>query len=75
MGLSKYEAGTDKFHCYCGKKGTEDRYQTSRSITLSSLLTNSKLTFLEVMLLIYDVFNKVPAKSLKKENKLGDHAM
>ena len=23
MGLSKYEAGTDKFRWYCGKKGTE----------------------------------------------------
>jgi ribosomal protein S27AE len=75
MNLSQYEAGTDKFRWNCGKKGTEGRYQTSRSISHSSWFTNSKLIFLEVMLLTYDVLNKVAVKSLKKEYKLGDHAI
>jgi hypothetical protein len=51
MNLSKYEVGMDKFRRYCGKKGTEGRCQTSRSVRHSSWFTNSKLTFLEVMLL------------------------
>jgi hypothetical protein len=75
MNLSKHEAGVDKFRWYCGKKGTEGRCQNSRSIRHSSWFTNRKLIFLEVMLLTYDVLNKVPVKSLKKEYKLGDHAI
>jgi ribosomal protein S27AE len=74
MKLYKYEAGVDKFRWYCGSKGTQGRSEAARSIRHSSWFTRSKLTLLEVMLVTYNILQKVPAKAIRKKYQLGKEA-
>jgi len=75
MSLWKSESVIDKFRWRCGKGKRGQRCNATRSLRHSSWFTDSKLTLLEIMLLTYDIMQKVPSKVIQKELQIQQHCV
>jgi len=71
MSLWKSESVIDKLRWRCGKGKRGQRCNATRSLRHSSWFTDSKLILLEIMLLTYDITQKVPSKVIQKERQHG----
>jgi len=73
MSLWKSESVIDKYRWRFGKGKRGQRCNTTRSLRHSSWFTKSKLTLLEIMLLTYDILQKVPYAVILKGHQIEQH--
>jgi len=66
----KSDSVKDKLRWRCGKWKRGQRCNATRSLRHSSWFTKSNLTLLEIMLLTYDIMQKMPSQAIQVEHKI-----